>query len=329
MKKLIIIILLIYSISVVRVGAQVDPHFSQYYAYPLFINPALVGNIEENFRVTAIRRNQYISGNDPYISSGITVELNSGKHFGYGLSIINQTASNSAYHNLNANLNLSYKAFLDETHILAAGFQVGIVNRYINPSRFTFSNQYNPLIGFDPSMVSGESFNNNKSLAFDVSAGLIYLDASPNTLLNPFIGVSIYHINKPITNFLVPSSREYLPQRYVINGGARINVSDRIDFTPHFILMQQGDAKETAVGILTTVKVVPSTNILIGSTYRFNDAIIPTIGLEYNSLNIGFSYDVSNSAYKASSNYQGGYEISISIGHRKNKTLSKNICPRF
>lgn len=329
MKKLYFSIFLIQLITINFIVAQVDPHFSQYYSYTLFLNPALAGNINGDFRITAVHRNQYIAGNSPYKTTGVTIDLNAPKNFGFGFSIANQVASEGAYHHLNANLTLSYKVFLDQYHILGAGFQIGVINRYINPSKFEFGNQYNPLIGFDPSMVSNERFNNNKSLAMDLSIGLIYMDIDPNKMWNPFIGLSVFHINKPPETFLNPSYNQFIPSRYVIHCGAKIVANDGLDITPNFIFMKQGDATEFSGGLMANINVVPSTNLLVGGTYRNQDAIVPTIGLEYNSLRVGLSYDVSTSAYKAATNYQGGFELSVGLRFSKSETLTNISCPKF
>ncbi|MEO6498226.1 MAG: type IX secretion system membrane protein PorP/SprF, partial [Mucilaginibacter sp.] len=39
---------------VIKVQAQVDPHFSQYYANPLWLNPALTGVIDGDLRFNSI-----------------------------------------------------------------------------------------------------------------------------------------------------------------------------------------------------------------------------------------------------------------------------------
>jgi len=39
-------------------NAQTDPHFSQYYAYPMWLNPGLTGAIDGDYRVTALYRDQ-------------------------------------------------------------------------------------------------------------------------------------------------------------------------------------------------------------------------------------------------------------------------------
>ncbi|MEX0635246.1 MAG: type IX secretion system membrane protein PorP/SprF, partial [Ferruginibacter sp.] len=61
---------------------------------------------------------------------------------------------------------------------------------------------------------------------------------------------------------------------------------------------------------------------------RINDALIPYIGLEFNGLRIGASYDVNISSLKAATANRGGSEVSII--YIKRPADSKGIpCPRF
>ena len=55
-------------------------------------------------------------------------------------------------------------------------------------------------------------------------------------------------------------------------------------------------------------------NVYIGAWARTNnvsDALIPYVGLDYGSFNLGMSYDVNISGFKVASQSQGGIEISL------------------
>lgn len=49
MTSIVICLLILFSGS--KANGQVDPHFSQYYMYPHWLNPALTGAINGNYRV--------------------------------------------------------------------------------------------------------------------------------------------------------------------------------------------------------------------------------------------------------------------------------------
>ena len=71
MKKVILFIsILIQVVAVGRLKAQMDPHFSQYYAYPLWLNPALTGVIDGNMRVNANFKDQWVGIPNGYKTGG-------------------------------------------------------------------------------------------------------------------------------------------------------------------------------------------------------------------------------------------------------------------
>jgi phosphate-selective porin len=94
----------------------------------------------------------------------------------------------------------------------------------------------------------------------------------------------------------------------------------------------QSKASETIVGAALSLNASGDmdnpTNVFVGSWLRFNDAVIPYLGLEIGSLRIGASYDVNISSLKAATGNRGGSEFSLI--YIKRKAESKGIpCPRF
>jgi hypothetical protein len=69
-----------------------------------------------------------------------------------------------------------------------------------------------------------------------------------------------------------------------------------------------------------------------GAFLRLNDAIIPTIKLDYNPFSIGLTYDVNISQLKTSSYGRGGFELSLTyVGFldRDNPSLNAIRCPQY
>ena len=72
------------------------------------------------------------------------------------------------------------------------------------------------------------------------------------------------------------------------------------------------------------------TNVYLGTWIRFNDAIIPYVGLEFGEFHLGASYDVNTSSLKPASNVCGGGEISlIYIRKYVDPNAKKLNCPKF
>ena len=67
--------------------------------------------------------------------------------------------------------------------------------------------------------------------------------------------------------------------------------------------------------------------------YRWDDAIIPAFGLNYNNIRAVISYDINISDLVAASNKKGGFEVSIMyIWNKKKRKVKEEIkkyCPRY
>lgn len=65
-SKLFFLTVTVGLLSVSTLKAQVDPHFSQYYMYPSWLNPALTGAFDGDYRVTGIYRSQWGNITNPF-----------------------------------------------------------------------------------------------------------------------------------------------------------------------------------------------------------------------------------------------------------------------
>jgi hypothetical protein len=96
----------------------------------------------------------------------------------------------------------------------------------------------------------------------------------------------------------------------------------------------QAKAHNTVVGGAFSYNVNNSdenpTNFYIGAWYRFNDAAIPYVGLEFSGIHIGVSYDANTSSLKPASNARGGMEVSLIYIKKPGDPNAKKLnCPRF
>ena len=73
MKKIILAISVVFSL-LGSANAQ-DPHFSQFFASPLTLNPALTGKFDGTLRVAGNYRNQWPAFNNVYTTSTLNVDF--------------------------------------------------------------------------------------------------------------------------------------------------------------------------------------------------------------------------------------------------------------
>ena len=65
--------------------AQVDPHFTQYYVYPSWLNPALTGSFDGDYRVSGIYRSQWGNISKPFRTVGLGGEFVTNNNVNIGI----------------------------------------------------------------------------------------------------------------------------------------------------------------------------------------------------------------------------------------------------
>jgi type IX secretion system PorP/SprF family membrane protein len=313
--------------------AQVDPHFSQYYVYPAWLNPALTGAFDGDYRLSGIYRTQWGNISSPFSTPGFSAEFTTDKNVNWGVSVLNQTAGNGGYNYTTAYGNFAYTGArfgANQTKRLTFGLQAGLIQRRFDRSKLTFGDQWNPITGYSSSNPTADVFIRNNSAVLDIGAGVMFFDAQPGQKANVFAGFSVSHLTQPEDKFSV-SGEEKFPMRYTAHGGLRIGLSDRFSITPNFLYLKQGSAQEKMAGAYGQYKAAPELDLMLGANYRFEDAISPFIGFAYKNLVLGASYDINTSDLGKMVNGSNSFEISLSfIGRKTAKTPEVEfVCPRL
>jgi type IX secretion system PorP/SprF family membrane protein len=327
-KKYLTVALL--SMFTTVVVAQIDPHFSQYYMYPLWLNPALTGAVDGNFRASVIQRQQWGSITTPFNTVGLSADMPTKKNINFGINILQQDAGTVGYKYSNGDLSVSYSGIRfgkEGDKVVSFGMQGGFIGRRINLSDAQVNDQYqggvyNPGIPIDESVVKPSAYS------FDLGAGLFYYDADPDKKVNLFAGFSAGHLTQPSDPFLSSNNGAKLPIRYTAHAGANIYLSDRAQLVPNVLYMQQGNSTEIMFGGYLQMALNETTDITGGVNYRINDAVAPYIGLKLSSFTFGFSYDVNSSQLGKLVNGASGFDLSLMYTDSK-KQKGNFKCPRY
>ena len=313
-----------------------DPHFSQFFASPLTLNPAFTGKFDGQWRLAVNHRNQWPSIPKAYVTTSGSFDVGimkdkipQGDVFGVGFSGLSDASANGQLKLNYGSASLSYHKALDEDgyNTIGAGFQATFSSLTLDEGKLTFEDmlRQNGFTGARTDFLTNGSQQNY----FDLNAGLLF-SGSRNGSNNYYLGVSAYHVNRPKVGF--KDANFQLASRVTIHGGGTIPFSDLLNFNGSVIHQIQAKASETTLGGALSYNVngddINPSNVFIGSWIRFNDAVIPYIGLEVNGLRIGASYDVNISSLKTATASRGGSEFSLI--YIKRKSENKGIpCPRF
>ena len=314
-----------------KTNAQIDPHFSQSYVYPQSLNPALTGVMDGDYRVAGIYRSQWASIDDGFKTIGVAAEYATEKNINFGVGLFQQAAGNGGYKYFTPYGSVSYSGIKfgrDGNQHVSIGINAGIVNRRFDPSNFKTGSQWNGS-SYDPIMLTLITITPSETL-FDIAAGALYYDATPNKKANIFAGFSAGHLTQPKDIFLTNSDSK-LPIKYNVHGGVKLHLSETFSLTPNFLYMKQGTAEEKMLGAYGQLKAGEGFDFLMGANYRFNDAFVPFAGFFYKSFVLGLSYDVNTSDLGKITGNANAFEISISYtGKKRPHAIEKPfICPRL
>ena len=325
-----------------------DVHFSQFSYAPLQVNPALTGIFDGRARFSNIYRSQWSSLGKGFTTIHLSGDapLAKGKlknnYFGIGGMIYQDKAGTAGFKTTILEASLSYTTALDDQgdNFFSIGFQTGLNQQSLDFTKSTWDNQWNGD-AFDPLLPSKELIQLQEFSYLDLNAGLLYYYIPDGN--NSFdIGASIAHIGGPNVGFFTLSD-EPLTEKITIHSSGEINVDKDYSrwFIPKLMVMLQGKQKEIIAGGYFKNKIqfkskytnyTKEAYFYGGLFYRWKDSFVATARFEFNSLGLGISYDVNNSALSNLAGSANAFEINLTfVSYVKRGARSKNFnkMPRF
>ena len=174
-----------------------------------------------------------------------------------------------------------------------------------------------------------EQLQNPSFIFFDVGIGSNY-SVIVNDNFSFITGLSAYHINKP-KQTLLNDENVRLKEKYNSYLLTFYRLNNTIILNPSLLYSRQGKSSEFLLGTAIRHE-IPSLNIELVSQifYRWDDAIIPAFGLNYNSITAVISYDINTSDLVAASQNKGGFEFAIIyMWNKKKRKEIKKYCPKY
>ncbi|MGK0390228.1 MAG: type IX secretion system PorP/SprF family membrane protein [Maribacter sp.] len=324
-----------------------DKHFSQFYASPIAVNPALTGAFDGKFRVGAIYRDQWRGAADnPFVTFAASMDMrfNLGKKRAFqdaaagGILFFTDRVGGVDFNTNQMALSGAYHKALDRasTQYLSAGIKFGFTQRNVNYESLTFQDQFNGID--DYSSPTGEELPENNFAYGDLSAGLYYT-ITPKRQTSFYAGVALHHFNKSNASFYneIDGTKHKIFMKTVGHIGARLPIGDNKQLFPRLMISMQGPHLQFDAGtsLRASLNDFSSMAIHFGAWVRpvkFDtgislDAIIAMVGFEYENVLFGLSYDANINSLANYSKVHGAFELSVVyLGEYENETI---LCPTF
>lgn len=327
MKKIYIAAIISVTVNLLNTPSILaqDIKYTQSYANPLHVNPAIMGE-STDMKFILSYRSQWSAINKGYTTYSFTgmypVFLNKGKgKLDIGISAISDKAG--AFSTLDLGLAIDYNKEIAPNNNLCLAIIGSYVQKSLDASNLTYDNQY--ILGsYSASNSAKELTIKEKSAHPDFGFGFIwYLNPSrEKAKLNTFLGISGFHLNQPNETFIASNGK--LPMRFNYQGGVKIFGENKIDITPNVRVSMQNGNVETAAGIYVDYNFNENAKLIVGSWYRRHDAIAFLLGFEHKSFTVGYSYDMINTGLNKVVSGVYAHEITLSF---KLSRLSKSSSP--
>ncbi|MEO8732770.1 MAG: PorP/SprF family type IX secretion system membrane protein, partial [Flavobacteriales bacterium] len=215
MMKRLYISLFVIGFLGLRALAQ-DPQLSQFYAAPLYLNPALTGSTFQD-RIGLNYRLQWPAIGPGYRTYALSYDHHSrATNSGIGGYVMHDQAGSFGLAFTQMALSYSYEARLDRKRAIRGGLRVGYTMRSYDQSNLLFADQVirdNAPTSIEPAMLQNVSY-------MDFSGGLLYFTEQF------WAGISMNHVNEPQETYFLDGDVP-LPIRTSVHAGYRFALDGR------------------------------------------------------------------------------------------------------
>lgn len=328
-----------------------DARFSQFYAAPLQLNPALNGVFDGSFRIVANYRDQWASilDTDPYRTLAFSFDYRQrvfdGDYFAMGFDVLGDQAGITKLRNSRANANFSYLKKLvggrgtNYGQYLIAGGQIGAGQSTIDYSDVWFTSQFDmSKEEVDFALDNLENINESSGMYLNINAGLMWYGVIDDDF-SVYAGAAINHLNNPQFSFL-DNQQHTMYEKWILHAGGQLPLGDAFSILPAAVYMIQGPSNSTTFGFNVRYSNNDRNELAVRAgawmhlaneltTSTLNDAFIINGALEFEDYQFGFSYDINASSLKDATAGRGGFELSFIYIHPGKERRFRVKCPQF
>ncbi|MDR2980241.1 MAG: PorP/SprF family type IX secretion system membrane protein [Bacteroidales bacterium] len=327
-RRIVTFVLSLLLLPTSKLVAQ-DPHFSQFYSNPIFLNPAFAGSelcprFSLNFR-------------DQWTGSFRTYSVSYDQHFdkisgGIGVLAFGDRQGTGQINTYSAHFMYSFHLKVSRKFQMRFALQAGYQQKTLDWETLKWGDMIDPRYGF-VYQTNEMQPDNLTSHNFDMAAGFIgyteYL----------YFGMAAHHFTRPYESWLTQTNR--LSVRWTGHVGAYVDLKRKskkertfgdISISPNIIYQHQNTFHYLNSGFY--LNFYPFTvGLWVRNSFVKHDpvdALIFMCGVQYDIFKVSYSYDITLG--KNSSQTGGSHEVSVNFKLRcpeSKKRIKPLKCPTF
>ncbi|MDA0972604.1 MAG: type IX secretion system membrane protein PorP/SprF [Bacteroidetes bacterium] len=279
-----------------------DPQFTQFYANPLYLNPAFAGTARCP-RFVMSYRNQWPSLPGSFVTYSASYDQHvSAISGGIGFIAMRDEAGQGVLSTTGFSGIYSYQRAVSRKFSLKFGLQASYTQKALDWSRLTFGDQIDSRRGFI--FQTQETERGGSVGFFDASAGILGFSD------DFYFGGAVHHINEPNESLILGVSR--LPMKFTGHAGAVLPIDGKsrsqseATISPNILFQRQADFQQINLGVYLT-----KGPLVVGTWYRFEDSFIALLGVQTDLFKVGYSYDLTTSQLTTQTG--GSHEVSLTF----------------
>ena len=295
-----------------------DPQFTQFYANPLYLNPAFAGT-SRCPRMIMNYRNQWPGLSGTFVTYAVSFDTHvDAIAGGMGLLVWHDRAGEGTLNTTKASLIYSYDRPINRHFSIKAALEAQFFQKSLDWDKLTFGDMIDPRYGFVYN--TQEQRGQTSKVGVDFAAGLLGFSKKF------FGGFAVHHLIMPDEGLLGQSR---LPMKFTVHAGAVIPLNRDVSegsISPNILFKQQQNFTQINMGLYVT-----KGPIVGGLWFRKDDSFIAVLGFHAGMVKMGYSYDITVSKLGLAEP-KGSHEISFQLQFdcrpkkRKFRTIS---CPSF
>ncbi|MFM9943857.1 MAG: type IX secretion system membrane protein PorP/SprF [Bacteroidia bacterium] len=307
-----------------------DPEMTQYYAAPIYTNPAMAGtgSCDGGGRININYRNQWPSLPGTFVTTIASYD----QHFdaiggGIGLIAMNDVAGEGKLTSNTLAGIYSYQLRVNRKFTMRFGLEAQYVSRSLDWKKLRFPDQIDPTKGF--TLPTNEPIDRRTINYPNFSTGVLgYTERF-------YAGVAVHNLIQPIQSFLGTQDSK-LPRRFTVHSGVVIPLDNTYDpnmtISPNVLFMIQNKFTQLNLGFYFN-KGPLVTGLWYRQTfgnYHNSDALMVLVGFRKERFKFGYSYDLTVSSARQAA--PGSHEVSASIewcSSKRPTRYRKLSCPDF
>jgi type IX secretion system PorP/SprF family membrane protein len=309
-----------------------DPLFSQFYANPIYTNPAFAGS-SGNIRTCLIARDQYSALRNNYRSAAVSVDAQiNALNGGLGTMATMDVSGDGFLTTTTFSAVYAYSVALSRKVTMRAGIQASYYQRVYDFNQFKFGDQIDDQLGFV--FPTAENRGSERIKLPNFGTGILLYS---NKLYG---GFAVHNITEPNQSFYnkTSSNEEFkLPRRYTVHAGANIYLTkaryeeQNVILSPNILYLQQRNFNQLNLGFYVKKQALTA-GLWYRQTSKNGDAVIMMVGVKLPKFRIGYSYDITISDARTAT--QGSHELSMAFEIKPTKKQGRRVskpmrCPEL